>query len=146
MFASLEGALAPALLARVPGLSAGHLSELIAAAGGEPARAVEPRVAREVDLPPAARSFLGAPDEEILAADLAWLAQSGAQIVLASDAHYPELLKESSGPPAALYVLGSVAALGSAQLAMVGSRNPTPAGRSTAREFAAWFARAGLTV
>ncbi len=146
MLASMEEAFARALLARVPGLSAGHLSELIGAAGGEPARAVEARVAREVDLPAAARSFLGAPDEEILAADLAWLAQSGAQIVLASDAQYPELLKESSGPPAALYVLGSVAALGSAQLAMVGSRNPTPAGRSTAREFAAWFARAGLTV
>jgi DNA processing protein len=29
---------------------------------------------------------------------------------------------------------------------MVGSRNPTPAGRTTARDFAAWFARAGLTV
>src|SRR5213076_2801591 len=29
---------------------------------------------------------------------------------------------------------------------MVGSRSPTPSGRSTAREFAAWFARAGLTV
>src|SRR6185437_527051 len=34
----------------------------------------------------------------------------------------------------------------SAQLAMVGSRSPTPSGRATAREFAAWFARAGLTV
>ena len=86
MLASMEESFARALLARVPGLSAGHLSELIAAAGGEPARAVEARVAREVDLPAAARSFLGAPDEEILAADLAWLAQSGAQIVLASAA------------------------------------------------------------
>jgi DNA processing protein len=43
-------------------------------------------------------------------------------------------------------VLGSVAALATAQLAMVGSRNPTPAGRTTARDFAAWFARAGLTI
>ena len=32
------------------------------------------------------------------------------------------------------------------QLAMVGSRNPTAGGKSTAREFAAWFARAGLTI
>ena len=45
-----------------------------------------------------------------------------------------------------LFVLGSVEALRSAQLAMVGSRSPTPAGRATAREFAAWFARTGLTV
>jgi DNA processing protein len=45
-----------------------------------------------------------------------------------------------------LYVLGSLEALHSPQLAMVGSRHPTPAGRATAREFAAWFARAGITV
>ena len=32
------------------------------------------------------------------------------------------------------------------QLAMVGSRNPTAGGRATAREFAACFARAGLTI
>jgi DNA processing protein len=29
---------------------------------------------------------------------------------------------------------------------MVGSRNPTAGGKSTAREFASWFARAGLTI
>jgi DNA processing protein len=37
-------------------------------------------------------------------------------------------------------------ALAAAQLAMVGSRSPTAPGRATAREFAAWFAGAGLTV
>jgi DNA processing protein len=66
--------------------------------------------------------------------------------VLCTDTDYPALLSEISGPPAALYVRGTVAALASAQLAMVGSRNPTPSGLATAREFAAWFARAGLTV
>jgi DNA processing protein len=142
----MEAAAARAILARVPGLNAGHLSALIAAADGEPARAVEPRAARGVELPPAARSFLAAPDEPLVASDLAWLATSGAHILLYTDAAYPALLKEISGAPAALYVLGSVAALGSPQLAMVGSRSPTPAGRRTAREFAAWFARAGLTV
>ncbi|MGP8035589.1 MAG: DNA-processing protein DprA, partial [Steroidobacteraceae bacterium] len=45
-----------------------------------------------------------------------------------------------------LYVQGSVPLLASPQLAMVGSRSPTPAGRATARDFAAWFAHAGLTV
>src|SRR5213078_2693755 len=49
-------------------------------------------------------------------------------------------------PPASLYVLGSVPALASPQLAMVGSRSPTEAGRATARDFAAYFARCGLTV
>jgi DNA processing protein len=45
-----------------------------------------------------------------------------------------------------LYVRGAVSALSSPQLAMVGSRNPTASGRRTAAEFAAFFARAGLTI
>ena len=38
------------------------------------------------------------------------------------------------------------AILSEPQLAMVGSRNPTAGGRATAREFATFFARAGLTI
>ena len=45
-----------------------------------------------------------------------------------------------------LYVRGDVLCLSDPQLAMVGSRNPTAGGKSTAREFAAHFARAGLTI
>ena len=41
---------------------------------------------------------------------------------------------------------GKVAALSEPQLAMVGSRNPTAGGRATAREFAARFARVGLSI
>ena len=67
-------------------------------------------------------------------------------IVLSTDPEYPPLLKQTAGAPAALYVQGALPLLATPQLAMVGSRSPTPAGRSTAREFAAWFARAGLTV
>jgi DNA processing protein len=45
-----------------------------------------------------------------------------------------------------LFVLGDVRKLASLQLAMVGARNATPAGRHTAREFAEYFARAGITI
>jgi DNA processing protein len=48
--------------------------------------------------------------------------------------------------PAVLYVRGQVRCLAEPQLAMVGSRNPTAGGRATAREFAAFFAGAGLTI
>ena len=58
-------------------------------------------------------------------------------------ADYPPLLRESPDAPAVLYVRGDVRILGEPQLAMVGSRNPTAGGRATAREFAAFFARAG---
>jgi len=142
----MEPSRARAVLARTPALNCGHLKALLEAAGGEPERALEPRSARALELPPATRAFLGAPDESALAADLAWLRASGARILLCSDAEYPPLLREISGAPATLYVLGSVEALASPQLAMVGSRSPTPGGLATARAFARWFARAGLTV
>jgi DNA processing protein len=99
-----------------------------------------------VELASAAQQFLAAPDETAVDADLDWLAASGTRIVLATDPDYPPLLRQIAPAPAALYVLGSVQALSSAQLAMVGSRSPTPAGRGTAREFAAWFAQEGLVV
>jgi DNA processing protein len=142
----MEGTRVRAVLARAPELSAALLHSLIEAGGGEPQRALETRVVRSVDLPAALRSFLRSPDESAIAADLAWLEASGARIILCTDTDYPPLLRETSAAPAVLYVLGSVAVLASAQLAMVGSRNPTPGGRSTARAFASWFARAGLTV
>src|SRR5260370_28826959 len=146
MLARMDAIRARALLARVPGLSAEHLRALSAAADGEPARAAEPRAARDLQLPAAARSFLAAPDEPGLDGDPAWIAASGARIILCTDPDYPPLLGQTAGAPAALYLLGSAPALVSPQLAMVGSRNPTPSGRETAHACAAWFARAGLTV
>ncbi|TLZ49754.1 MAG: DNA-protecting protein DprA [Gammaproteobacteria bacterium] len=137
---------ARALIARLPGLTAEQLRPLIAAAGGEPPAILTRRALDAPDLPPAARAFLASPDETALDADLAWLRLSGARILLSTDPEYPPLLAESSGAPASLYVLGSVPALASPQLAMVGSRSPTEAGRATARDFAAYFARCGLTV
>src|SRR6184192_1559505 len=126
---------ARALIARLPGLTAEQLRPLIAAAGGEPAAILTRRALDAPDLPPAARAFLASPDETALDADLAWVRVSGARILLCTDPEYPPLLAESSGAPASLYVLGSVPALASPQLAMVGSRSPTEAGRLTVAVF-----------
>ena len=134
------------VLARTPALDAVRLHDLLDAADGEPERALGARATQRVKLPAAALRFLASPDEAAIDADLVWLVANGVHIVLADDAEYPPLLRQLADAPAALYVQGSVAALRSAQLAMVGSRSPTPSGRATAREFAAWFARAGLTV
>ena len=143
----MEASRTRAVLARAPALNAAGLDGLIAAAGGELERALDARTVRDVEqLPERARSFLTSPDEEAVAADLVWLAKTGARVLLCSDPDYPPLLRQISAAPPALYVLGSVAALSTPQLAMVGSRSPTPAGAATARDFAAFFARAGLTV
>jgi DNA processing protein len=142
----METTRARAVLARTPSLPAGQLLSLLEAAGGDPERALGARVTQRVDLSPAAQEFLASPDEVAVDADLAWLSSSGARLLLACDAEYPPLLRQMPRAPAALYVEGSVAALSSPQIAMVGSRSPTAAGRATAREFAAFFAGKGLTV
>jgi DNA processing protein len=124
-----------------------HARALVDATGSlENAAAIGPRVVPGVELPAAARAFLAAPDEAAIDADLAWLEASGAQLVPCTSPGYPSLLARISRGPPALYVLGDVAALSSTQLAIVGSRSPTASGRSTARDFAAFFARAGLTI
>ncbi len=142
----MDSRVARATLARTPGLTAPAADALLAAAGGELAPVSLARCAARIELPPAARAWLNAPDERAVAADLEWLEQSGTVIILSTDPGYPPLLRQTADAPAALYVQGSVPLLATPQLAMVGSRSPTPAGRSTAHEFAAWFARAGFTV
>jgi DNA processing protein len=146
MLAPVDTARARAILARTPDLSSAQLQALMRSAAGEAPRAVSAAGLRSAELTAAARAHLHAPDAAAIDADLDWLSKSGAVILLCSDAGYPPLLAQSAQAPAALYVLGAPQLLADPQLAMIGSRSPTTAGRATAREFAAWFARAGLTV
>src|SRR5690348_8391709 len=136
-----------ALAARTPGLDAARLQ---AVAGCDAALELlerpDPHALAALGLTTAAIAWLQAPDEAAITADLRWLETSGATLVAATDASYPELLRRSPAAPAVLYVRGNPACLLEPQLAMVGSRNPTAGGRATAREFAASFARLGLAI
>lgn len=78
--------------------------------------------------------------------DLAWVERSGCQIVIIDDANYPVQLKEISDPPPVLFVRGSLPLLSSSQLALVGSRNPSPVGAKIARDFSRHMAATGLTI
>lgn len=76
-----------------------------------------------------------------------WLARDPAHAVLAwCDADYPSLLREMPNPPTALYLHGAAECLWWPQIAVVGSRSPTPAGRERAARWAAAFAEAGFVV
>ncbi len=135
------------MFARAPGLTAEHVRAWFALAGDLSSRVHRtPELLRHVGMPAAARASIAAPDESQLRADLRWVEASGAKVLLCTDPAYPPLLAQTAGAPAVLFVLGSVEALRSAQLAMVGSRTPTATGRVIAREFAAELARAGLTI
>jgi DNA processing protein len=77
---------------------------------------------------------------------MAWLEQPGNSLITSTDPDYPPLLKELQSAPPLLFVRGSVGLLSEPQLAIVGSRNPTPGGRDTAHEFAAHLSGCGLVV
>ena len=81
-----------------------------------------------------------------LDADRRWLERSGAQLIGCSGSDFPPLLAAIDDAPACLFVRGDAACLLAAQLAMVGSRDPTASGRRDAAEFARYFARSGLVI
>ena len=78
--------------------------------------------------------------------DFDWLQRSGTRLLSILDPDYPALLREIACPPPALFVQGPCALLSSRQLAMVGSRRPTPGGRETARGLAAELSQYALTI
>ncbi|MBI4357321.1 MAG: DNA-protecting protein DprA [Gammaproteobacteria bacterium] len=89
---------------------------------------------------------LKSPDWKGVERDLAWAKQDKQTIVILEDAHYPAWLKTIIDPPPVLYVKGQLESLLALQLAIVGSRNPTHTGRSTAFSFAKALSEQGLVI
>jgi DNA processing protein len=142
------------LLGRAVGLRASQLHALLARAGArhEGLAALEaligasPEALTELGVGPRASRWLHAPDLRLLESDRAWSARRSVRLIDATSPAYPPLLAQAGAAPALLYVQGDSACLASAQLALVGSRQPSAPGRSNAALFAAGLARAGLTV
>lgn len=86
------------------------------------------------------------PDVPAIERDLEWQAEAGNRIMTCQDPDYPALLQELPDPPPLLYLHGNPDVLQQPQLAMVGSRNPTAAGRRTAIDFARHLSAAGLVI
>jgi DNA processing protein len=86
------------------------------------------------------------PDIQAIEHDLEWQAKPGNRILTCQDTDYPALLQEISDPPPLLYIHGNIEVLQEPQLAIVGSRNPTAAGRQTAIDFARHLSAAGLVI
>jgi DNA processing protein len=78
---------------------------------------------------------------------LAWQSSGERRhFVALGDADYPPALLAIADPPSLLYVCGQRERLALPSLAIVGSRNATPAGALTATQFAAALADAGLAI
>ncbi|SMF14986.1 DNA protecting protein DprA [Alteromonadaceae bacterium Bs31] len=89
-------------------------------------------------------------DEHALAirarSDIAWAERHRVSILDTDHENYPELLREIKRPPPLLYVAGDPVQLSFPQVAVVGSRNPTPSGRGAAFEFSKLLASSGFTI
>src|SRR5687767_253503 len=86
------------------------------------------------------------PDPAGIARDLAWLDGPGRTLLAADDPRYPAPLAAVPGMPPALFVAGDPGVLARPQVAIVGSRSATAAGRETAFEFAAQLAARGFAI
>jgi len=141
-----EELLAWVTLARAPALDAPTLGAALDLLGSPDAIIAASDAQRaHAGIPAAARDFLescGSPD----AAERKWLNAERHYLLPFTDPRYPKLLRSSPDCPIALYVSGNIDALGDPQLAVVGSRNPTPQGRETAFAFAHYLAARGLAI
>jgi DNA processing protein len=81
-----------------------------------------------------------------LAGELKRIADYGCHVLIQSDEHYPELLRQIYDPPICLYVKGELTAKDKNAVALVGSRQTTSYGLETARKLAYQLAYVGVTV
>ncbi|HYN79798.1 MAG TPA: DNA-processing protein DprA [Lamprocystis sp. (in: g-proteobacteria)] len=134
-------------LTAAPGIGPRTCARLVAQFGGPAAViAAAPGALAELGLKPEAITALKQPDRDWIHAVLTWADQPGAHCLARDDPRYPTLLAEIADPPTLLYVRGDPLLLAEPQLAIVGSRNPTPTGREITREFATRLAGAGLVI
>ncbi|MBL8260121.1 MAG: DNA-protecting protein DprA [Candidatus Competibacteraceae bacterium] len=134
-------------LLRAPGIGPARFGRLLEHFGSADAALAASREQwRELQLPASALDYLRDPDWRGVERDLAWLEQPGNHLLALDDERYPPLLRQVAGPPPLLFVHGLPDSLRAPQLAIVGTRNPTPQGRETARQFAAHLAEGGLAI
>lgn len=100
---------------------------------------------RALDLTPNQVEALSRPDWARIDELLAWQSADKHLLTLASP-EYPQRLKGLPGAPLVLFARGRLSLLAEPQLAVVGSRNCSAAGKESAYQFAASLAAVGLTI
>ncbi|GAA4360542.1 DNA-processing protein DprA [Kangiella marina] len=89
---------------------------------------------------------LGSIDDARLEQDLAWFDSENKHLLPYTSHDYPPLLREIDSAPKILFVHGQKEVLKQHQIAIVGSRNPTPQGKDNAIEFARTLGKAGAVI
>jgi DNA processing protein len=133
-------------LSRTPQLDNPCLAKALEVLGPAQIIAASDAERQSAGIPAAARGYLSSRLAALKRAERAWLEHPRHHIVPFTHPRYPSLLRTAGRFPVALYVDGNVDVLNEPQLAVVGSRNPTPQGRETAHELAEHLALRGLTI
>jgi DNA processing protein len=100
----------------------------------------------KIGIPPKDAIKLKNPNWHAVEQDLIWAEEKDHYIINIDNASYPPLLKEIPNPPLLLFIKGNLELLKSPQVAIVGSRNPTPVGAEIAFAFAKELTKIGLVI
>jgi DNA processing protein len=134
-------------LAAVDGLGNRNLHALLTAFGSPDAVLDASSASLELHVPARiARAINSGGDSAQVAPALAWANLPGNHLLTWDDTDYPRALLDIDDAPVLLYYKGRRSLLNAPAIAIVGSRNASPAGIKTAEEFAEALAVAGLTV
>ncbi|MEO6799807.1 MAG: DNA-processing protein DprA [Rhodanobacter sp.] len=131
---------------RTPGLGPGGLRERLDACDGDIHTALVQLRRHPAPLGDPARAWLSAPDEKLLLADLAWLAEPGHGLLRCTEPDFPPQLEHVPQPPSALFVVGDASLLLYPQVAIVGARAASAGGKIHAQAFARELAEAGFAI
>jgi DNA processing protein len=134
-------------LSRAPALTVPILSAAFERLGGIAGFIESSDEARQhAGVPAAAREYLKSASSAPSTVERAWIKNPHHHLVAFTDPRYPGTLHGLERRPIVLYVAGKPEVLNDPQLSIVGSRNPTPAGRDTAFDFAEALAARGLAI
>ena len=134
-------------LVRVPGLGAIGIGTLLERLGSPEAVFVasDDELAA-CGMRKGARAGIRGLDWALIRPDLDWLEAAGRSCLTLHDPAYPRLLAETTGAPPILFIDGDPDCLSEPQVAVVGSRNPSPDGLAQARTFARDLSEYGIVV
>lgn len=93
-----------------------------------------------------AQGFINAENQEQVENTLKWLDNDNHHLITFDSPDYPRLLADIHDAPPIIYAIGDKEVLKTPQLAIVGSRKPTPAAARTTREFSQALVSYGLTI
>jgi DNA processing protein len=142
-----DQALAWMALSRAPALDVAILSRAFESLGGVHGLINSSDAARRsAGVPAAAAEFLCSASALPCATEQAWIKDPKHDVLPFTDPRFPRALHALRSSPIALYVAGNAGVLNDPQLSIVGSRNPTAAGRDIAFEFARSLAACGLGI